>query len=369
MKSNLKAFSLSIAATAALAFSACAATDAPPADTNASGKPALTLDQLLPDPVIVKARGFEIKRSQLDQVVGTLKASLMAKGQTVADAQVPQIEQQLLDNLIQTRILVLAATDAQKAKGEADGELRYQSIRTNAPSDEALNRQLKARGFTPEKLKSDLTDEATAQAVMLSKVTVSDDQVKKFYDDNPSKFEVPEVADVAHILITTKDPNTGVDLTDDEKQAKLKLIGELLKRARGGEDFGTLAREYSDDRNSKDRGGEVKISSGGYVPPEFEAAAFSLKTNQISDVVTTVYGYHIIKLLGKTAARRLEFKEVQDNIKTYLQQQQAQKILPKLYAQWKKDSDVQILDPDLKELEDMADKQAATAPPSAGSTP
>jgi parvulin-like peptidyl-prolyl isomerase len=365
MKSHIKVFGLSLAI-AAIAATGSAATD-PAASTNAPDaggtKAAMSIDDLLPDPVIVRGKGFEIKRSKLDEVMTTLKAGAIASGQTIQPAQIPQLEQQLLDNLIETRLLLLQATDAQKAKGKEDAQTRFDTIRKKAPSERELMLQLRARGFTPEKLQADLQDEATAQAVMMAKVPVSDADVKKFYDDNPSKFEQKEIADVEHILIGTKD-STGVDLPSDEREAKLKLAESILKRARDGEDFAKLASLYSDDPNTKDTGGEVKISRGGAVPPEFEAAAFSLKTNQISDVVQTVYGYHIIKLLARIPAHRLELKDVSADVKAYLQQQQAQKLLPTMYAQMKKDANVEILDPDLNQLEKEAEKKAAQPPAS-----
>jgi parvulin-like peptidyl-prolyl isomerase len=365
MKSHIRVFGLSLAI-AAIAITGPAATN-PAASTNApdaaATKAAVSIDDLLPDPVIVRGKGFEIKQSKLDEVMSTLKAGAIASGQTIQPSQIPQLQQQLLDNLIETRLLLLQATDAQKAKGKEDATSRYESIRKKAPSEKELLLQLRARGFTPEKLQADLQDEATAQAVMMTKVPVTDDAVKKFYDDNPSKFEQKEIADVAQILIGTKD-STGVDLPSEQRQAKLKLAESVLKRARDGEDFAKLASLYSDDPNSKDTGGEVKISRDGKAPPEFEAAAFSLKTNQISDVVETVYGYHIIKLLARIPAHRLELKEVSADVKAYLQQQQAQKILPALYAQMKKDANVEILDPDLKQLEDAAVKRAAETPAS-----
>src|SRR4029077_13997828 len=127
---------------------------------------------------------------------------------------------------------------------------------------------------------------------------------KKFYDENPAKFEQPETVRASHILLSTKDSSTNTELTDDKKAAKKKQAEDLVKRARAGEDFAKLAKEFSDDPGSKDKGGEYTFPRGQMVP-EFEAAAFAMKTNQISDVVTTQFGYHIIKLIDKTPAHKI----------------------------------------------------------------
>jgi parvulin-like peptidyl-prolyl isomerase len=124
----------------------------------------------------------------------------------------------------------------------------------------------------------------------------------------------------------------------------------ILKRARDGEDFAKLAKENSEDPGSKDKGGEYTFPRGQMVP-EFEAAAFSLKTNQVSDIVTTQFGYHIIKLSEKIPAKKVEFEKVSTEITDYLKQQQTQKQLPDYISKLKKESGLEILDEKLKPKE------------------
>src|SRR5262249_10782082 len=124
--------------------------------------------------------------------------------------------------------------------------------------------------------------------------------------ETPSRFEVPEMVRASHILLSTRDPKSSAELSDEQKAAKRKKLEELLKRARDGEDFAKLAKENSEDPGSKDKGGEYTFPRGQMVP-EFEGAAFSLKTNQVSDIITTSYGYHIIKLLDRIPAKKEPF--------------------------------------------------------------
>jgi parvulin-like peptidyl-prolyl isomerase len=184
------------------------------------------------------------------------------------------------------------------------------------------------------------------------KVSVSDDEVKKFYDENPSRFEQAEQVRASHVLIGTRDQATGGDLTDDEKKAKRKLADDIRKRAAAGEDFAKLAKEFSDDPGSKDNGGEYTFGRGKMVP-EFEAAAFSLNTNQVSDVVTTQFGYHIIKLSEKIPAKMISLTEVADDLKEGLKSQELQKQLREtdLLEKLQQDANVEILDEKLKKIE------------------
>jgi peptidyl-prolyl cis-trans isomerase C len=196
------------------------------------------------------------------------------------------------------------------------------------------------------------------------KVTVSDDEAKKFYDENTPKFEQPEMVRASHVLFGTLDSATNAELPADKKAAKRKLAEDVLKRARAGEDFAKLAKEYSDDPGSKDTGGEYTFPRGKMVP-EFETAAFSMQTNQISDIITTQFGYHIIKLSEKIPAKKMELAKVSSDIKDYLAQQQLQEKIPDFITKLKADANLEILDPKLK----LKEFPAGTNPPGARALP
>jgi peptidyl-prolyl cis-trans isomerase C len=347
---------------------AAMATFAQAADTNAPAKPAGSkIDDLFPDPVIAKGKGFEIKRGQLDDAVSGMRNAAMARGRELQESDMPIVEKNAFDHLLQVALLLQKATPDDKAKATIEADKRLEIIKKRAPSPEALDRQLKAMDLTLPELEKRLVDEAAAEQVLRDLVPpVTDADTKKFYDENPKQFEEPEQVRASHILLLTKNKD-GTPMTDDQKKATLAKMQDILKRARAGEDFAKLAKEYSEDPGSKDKGGEYTFPRGQMVK-EFEAAAFSLNTNQISDVVTTQYGYHIIKLHEKIPAKKIEYTKVAPDIKNYLESLAVQKILPAQYEKLKKDADVQILDPQLKTIMDAADAAAKTnTPPAAPS--
>jgi peptidyl-prolyl cis-trans isomerase C len=311
---------------------------------------------LFPDVPIVKAKGFEVKRSQLDDAVTSIKSTAVARGQSIPPDQLVMMEQQVLERLIQIQLLLTKATDADRTKGQETATKRFENVKTRAGSPEDLARQLKSVGMTPEHLRNKMVEEATAEAVLERdlKIEVTDNDVKKFYDENPARFEQPEMVRASHILLGTKDPSTGGELSDSKKEAKRKLMEDILKRARAGEDFAELAKQYTEDPGSKERGGEYTFPRGKMVP-EFEAAAFSMKTNQVSEIITTQFGYHIIKLSEKLPAKKLELAKVSQDIKDYLKGQAVSKQLPDYMEKAKKDAQVQILDPKLKAADSALD--------------
>jgi peptidyl-prolyl cis-trans isomerase C len=320
-----------------------------PTNTAPAAKTDAKTSDLFGNSVLAKGKGVEVKRSKLDAEVIRAKAQMAANGRPISPEQTAMMEQQILDQLINVQLLEAKATDADKAAGKAAAEKKFEEAKAKLGSEEALNRQLKLMGATRDEVLAKWAEALTAETVLKRelKISITDADTKKFYDDNPSRFEQPESVRASHILLTTRDPVSGTDLPDDKKAAKRKDIDGLLKRARAGEDFAKLAKEYSEDPGSKDKGGEYKFPRGQMMP-EFEAAAFSLKTNQVSDVVTTSYGYHIIKLSEKFPAQKVDYAKAASDIKDGLAAQAMQKQFPDYIKALKKDAAVEILDEKLK---------------------
>jgi peptidyl-prolyl cis-trans isomerase C len=328
-----------------------------PAATNAATTPApaFKASSLFSNSIVAKGKGVQVTRALLDDEVIRLKAQFASRGQTLPAEQAAAMDRRVLDQLIQIQLMQGRATAEDKAAGKALAQKRFEEAKTRLGSEEALARQLKLMGTTRDEVLLKWADSATAEVVVKRelKVTVTDDDVKKFYEDNPGRFEQPEMVRASHILLVTADPKSGTEFTEEQKAGKRKQMEGLLKRARAGEDFAKLAKEYSEDPGSKEKGGEYKFPRGQMVP-EFEAAAFTLSTNQVSDIVTTRYGYHIIKLLEKIPAQKVDFAKAAPDIKEGLTQQALQKQLPDYLAKLQKEAGVEILDEKLKSAEPPA---------------
>jgi len=357
---------LLLACPPAQAAAAGASTSATPAAANTNVNLDATMTALFGNPVIARGKGFEIKQSDLDEVMTGIKAAAAMRNQSIPPEQVKMIENEMLNRLIQVQLLLQQTTDADRAEGQKLADLQMKTLLERAGSQEALNRQFMALGMSMDQLRKRLVQEGTAQAALVRqlKITVTDAEARQFYDDHPAEFEQPEMVHIEQIFMGIHDPTTGTEFSDDNKAAKKKQLEDILKRARAGEDFKKLVMQYSEDPTSKEKGGDYTIARGQTLP-EFEAAAFSLNTNQISDVVTTTGGYHVIKLLEKLPAKKLDFASVTDNLKKALIQQKSAKLAPAYLAALRKQGGVEILDPDLKALEQASESDtnapAATA--------
>jgi peptidyl-prolyl cis-trans isomerase D len=144
------------------------------------------------------------------------------------------------------------------------------------------------------------------------RVAVPPNDVQRYYNDNIQQYQTPERVKARHILLNTG----GKDEAAVRKQAE-----EILAKIKGGADFAALAKQYSEDPGSKDKGGDLDFFGRGRMVPEFEASAFSLEPGQVSDLVKTQYGFHIIKVEEKQAGSTQTIDQVRPQILQILQSQ------------------------------------------------
>lgn len=347
---------------------------------------------LFADPVVARAKGIEIKQSQLEEAFVAFKANLAARGQTVPENQRLDREVQLLDRLIVTQLLVSRATDADKTKAKELAEKFVAQSKKATSSDEMFYRQLKALGLSPEEFDHRVMEQALAEAVLerevKSTLSVTDAQIEEFYKtgsdvlvktlqaelerlakvpettpealaevkkrieevkkNNLLRLEQPEKVRVRHILISTRMKDSDEELGEAKKKIKRQEAEAILARARGAEEFTNLVARYSEDRGLKETKGEYTFARDDRFAPEFKAASFSLQSGQISDLVTTTFGYHIIKLLEKIPAQKTELAKASPDIKELLLQQNLQKQMPDYFARLKKEMAVEVLEPKYK---------------------
>jgi len=368
-----------ISASAATANVTAPATVPPSAPTSATSTNAAAdpVKALFGDPVIVKAKGFDIKRSELDEVLTGAKANAAAGGQMLPAG----FDVEVLEKLITIQMLLQKATDADRASGKAEADQQYTSMIKRFGSEEALQRQLKVVGMTVAELRGKAEQEATANAVLKRELNVkpTDEEAKAFYTKHAAEFEQPELAHVRHILLLTIDPATHSPLMTNTIAAKRKQIDDLRKQLVAGADFGTLAKQYSEDPTSKENNGQLPEFPRGKMVPEFESAAFTLSSNQLSEVVTTAYGFHIIQSLGKIPAKTYAFEDsipqINDTVinvcKKSIESESVGKLAPAYLKKLRAELGVELLDPTLKSLEEklqaMQDS-AAEAPVAPDST-
>ena len=285
-----------------------------------------------PEAVLCQGKGVEVKRREVDRAVTQFKANALARNQSVPDSRMPDIETMLLDRLVVTELLLQRATPADREKGKELAAKFLSETKEQAGSDAAFERQLMAMSFTEQELEAQILERAICEEVVerevRSKAEVTDEQVRQYFDDNADRLKRPEMVRASHVLLATIDPLTNEQLSTQQKADKRQLIDKIRERALAGEDFTELVKAHSEDPGARENNGTYTFARGQMVP-EFEAAAFSMEPNQISDVVTTRFGYHVLKLLQKIPAEPIEFDKVESDIRASLERQEVQdRLLP-----------------------------------------
>jgi len=163
---------------------------------------------------------------------------------------------------------------------------------------------------------------------------ITDEQAKKYYDDNPNLYSSTQIR-ASHILV--KDEAQAKEIRDQVKADPSK--------------FAEIAKEKSTDKTSGAKGGDLGMFGQGRMVPEFERAAFSLKPNEISDVVKTQYGYHIILVVERKEGERRPFDQVKEQIKATLRNKAIQEQQDKRYGDLKAAANVKIDDKALETLQ------------------
>jgi len=319
-------------------------------------------------PVLAKGGGVEIRRSELDDAFIAYRANLAARGQNIAETRREAAEAQLLDRILVTRLLVTQANATDKENAKTNIIKFLDDTRKMAATEDDFARHLRSLGMTRAQFTNRVVEQAISEAVInrevKDKLVVPEADMQKFWETNDVAFKQPELARATHILFATKDLANGQELSTEDKLKKKARAEGVLDRARKGEDFGMLATTFSEDPATKETKGEYKFARAKDDPrramvPEFEKAAFGLATNQVSDLVTTDYGYHIIKLHELIPARKVPFAEAKERIKDFLTQQALDKELPKFFAKVKKDARVEILDEKMKAAMEKAEQERA----------
>ena len=283
---------------------------APGADPASAVKP---VPAQLPD-VVARVNGEAINKSELERAVKSVEAR--AGGAVPAD-QRDRLYRGVLDELVAMHLLLQESKSRNIAIADADIDARLTQVKSQFPSEAEFEKALSSRGMTVAQLRQEARDQAAIQklveAEVAPKVKVAEGEAKTFYDQNPKEFQQPEGYRASHILLRVE--NTATPAQKAEAKAK---GDDLLKQLKGGADFADLAKANSQD-GSAANGGDLGTFGKGQMVPAFEQAVAALKPGEISGVVETPFGYHIIKLVEVQPARTVPFAEVSQKITQFLQ--------------------------------------------------
>jgi len=313
------------------------------------------LDDMLkladPNEVAATINGVDIKEGEVEKIIkpeiDRVKASLLASPEPIPDEAMvsdfmKQIRQEALQQLIIEQLLEEKVKDAN-------------IVITKEEADTILQDRLKSESVDMEQFKQVLADNNTTYDEVLGEIqkeqkflkyidsqmddptTSIEEEAKKYYDDNQQAFNRPEQVKASHILIMARqeEPN-------DVKQKAKEKIEDLLKQVKEGADFAELAKENSDDTGSAIDGGDLGFFDNQTMVPEFTEAAFALEPNEVSDIVETNYGYHIIKVTDHREGGIIPFDEIKGDLEKALGERKKAEFTNKLIETLLKNADMKF---------------------------
>ena len=266
--------------------------------------------------IVARVNGEAISGKDLDDAV---KAVAGRAGPIPPDER-DRVYRGVLDNMIGYRLIIQEAKARKIAVPDAELDAQVAQIRAQFPSEAQFQQALTAQKTTLEAVRSDTRDEVSAEKLVESaiadKVAVKPETVTDFYQKNQDKFQQGPRVRASHILIGI--PQNADAATKQQAKAKAEA---LLKDLKSGKDFAATAKANSQDPGSAPSGGDLGYFEQGQMVPPFEQAAFALKTGEMSEIVETQFGYHIIKLADKQDSRVVPLDEAKQQIEQYLTEQ------------------------------------------------
>jgi peptidyl-prolyl cis-trans isomerase C len=286
--------------------------------------------------IAATVNGVDITEAEIEELIKPVLDAMAARGQQLAPQFIEQykrnLRQQALEKIIIEKLLDAKVKQAnvEVTEEEVTEQLEEIAAAQEPPLSLAqFKEKVESYGQSFDQVRQQVRKQVTYQKVMepewAGKINITEEDTKKYYDENERRYSTPEQVRASHILITPEefaDPNTDPNQAKEKALAKAK---DLLKQVREEADFAELAKANSKDPVSAARGGDLNFFARGRMVAPFEKAAFEMEVGQISDIVETQFGYHIIKVTDRKEAAVTPFEQVKDKlVKELTQRKQAE---------------------------------------------
>jgi peptidyl-prolyl cis-trans isomerase C len=256
-----------------------------------------------------------------------------------------RLRREALDRIIEQELVSQAAERDKVQVSAAEVEAAVAELKSVFEDPQGFEFRLQSEGFSDEQsyrrhVERMLAAKKYLDSVRASNATVGDEELEAYYRDNERRLTFPEQVRVRHILLTWKPMGTR-----DDRQAIRDQMAAILERARAGEDFALLAREFSDDSATRDGGGDTGLFHRGQMVPAFERVAFSLKPGEISDPVETVFGVHILRLEERRESRLVPLDEIREPLREHVSEENMARAVEQEIARLRAEANIEILIP------------------------
>lgn len=290
---------------------------------------------------VIQGPVARVNGNAVDAVELRRAKKVLLRGQPVPADQQAALDKQALEQLISAELLYQAASKLEIKDLDKQIDARLAQGKSRFKDEQDFKKAIKDLEMDEKELREytrrDLLITRFIETAFVSKTSVTETEIRDFYDKNIDKFKQEETVKASHILIGSDSTAT----PDDKKKAREKAE-KLKKDLAGGADFASLAKGNSTCPSAQ-QGGDLGFFGKGQMVPAFEKAAFTLKPGEVSDVVETQFGYHLIKLAEKKPAATVDLKEVKAKIDEYLKGLKVNEAIQKYLEDTKKTAKIERL--------------------------
>ncbi|ORC35593.1 hypothetical protein B4O97_08080 [Marispirochaeta aestuarii] len=295
---------------------------------------------------VASVNGEVITEDAFNAQIENLRKSYRAqRGSDIPAQELDKLKKQVVQAMITKNVLLQNFRELGFSVDPDRVDREIQNVKDNYGSEAEFEKSMADQGYDMERLRKEITQSLQVfmvQQHVVEDVEVTDEEMRRAYNSNVDQIAQPETVRARHILVSLEE-----GATEEDKAAAREKIEAIQEELAAGADFAELAKEKSEGPSSKN-GGDLGYFSADKMVPSFSDAAFALQPGEVSGIVETRFGYHIIKLEDRKDAWLPSFDEVKEHLRPQLEQQKAQMVFQEYVQQLQGKAEIEILRPDLK---------------------
>jgi len=307
------------------------------------------------DNSVARVNGVEISQVALERKFNLIKERYTSMGVPLDDTKLTEFKDNILKTLIEQEVLFQESIAQGISIDPKEMKAELANFKKQFETEAAFKKQIADMNYTEDAILSQIKQSKTIQIFIeekvMSTVSISDEETKAYFDSHPDEFKMPERVHASHILLKV-DPKA----SEASKAESLKKIEGIKSKLDDGEDFAKLAGENSDCPSSE-KGGDLGFFTRGQMVKPFEEVAFALKPGEVSGVVETQFGYHIIKMHEKEMATTLSYDDIKEKLTGKLQEDKFKEMFPTYIESLKAKYKIEIPGSESKASDKKAEKE------------
>lgn len=295
----------------------------------------------IPD-IIAEIDGVPIGKEGYVLALKGFLRSVNKFGANIDNEAIIKVKKDIIESIVSRETFLHQAS---KENIQVDDEVvseKLAQVKAGFPDQAGFHNALKEQGLTEDSLKNEIVKAVTIQSLVekniLEKINITDEALRDYYDLNQLEFEKEEMVRASHILA-----KADAKSTPEEKQKARERIEEIKAKLNEGADFAKLASTENDDTAAAGNAGDLGVFSKGQMVKEFATAAFSMEPGEISDIIETQFGYHLIKVFERIPAKVVPFEQAKDSIKAKLTQQISGEKIREYIERLRKEFNVKVM--------------------------